>query len=253
MKLPLINADDWGMSCGVNEGILDLARRGIVRRVSILAAGDFVEHKLHELKAVAGISLGLHFSVTYGRVDNANVSLLADSGKFHHTPRFLVSSLLFAPGEIKVKLHMEINLAAFEQLRNLKLMGVNPEYLDSHHHVHLIPGVIESLLPVLKGEGIDQVRISWDPRRLADRLFPVSALALRARSRWRRYKLRSLPFVYPKEKDYEDREWLKRLVTSKPGFEMIVHPAMWHDMEDDYKGDRVREYTALRELEPLFS
>lgn len=253
MKLPLINADDWGMSCGVNEGILDLARRGIVRRVSILAAGDFVGHRLDELQTVAGINFGLHFSVTYGRVDNANVSLLANSGKFRHSPFSLVSSLFFAPVEIKAKLHMELNLAALEQLRNLKLLGVNPEYLDSHHHIHLVPGVIESILPVLKGEGIDQVRIPWDPMRLADRLFPVSALALLARSRWRRYKLKSLPFVYPKQNDYDNPERLKRLVTSRPGFEMIVHPAMWHDFEDDYKGDRVREYTALRELEPLFS
>jgi predicted glycoside hydrolase/deacetylase ChbG (UPF0249 family) len=42
MNLPLISADDWGLSPDINEGILDLARRGIVRRVSVLSSGSFV-------------------------------------------------------------------------------------------------------------------------------------------------------------------------------------------------------------------
>ncbi len=254
MKYPLVNADDWGKSRGINEGILDLARRGIVRRVSVLAAGDFVEHKLDELKAVPGISFGLHFSATFGKSENPNANLLGVCGRFHLSPRELACSLIFAPGEIKKQLGLELNLAACEQLKILKLLYIAPEYLDSHHHIHLIPGVIESLLPILKGEGIRQVRVSWDIRRLVDRIFPVTALALRARSRWLRdYGLESLPCFYPKPKDYEDVKRLRSLIALRPGFEMIVHPAMHHDIENDnYRGDRVREYVVLRELEPLF-
>lgn len=240
------------MSRGINEGILDLARRGIVHRVSVLAAGDFVGYKLDELRSVPGISFGLHFSVTFGRIEDPNVSLLALSGRFHLGPGELARSLMFAPGEIKRRLKKELNLTACEQLKILKLLYIKPEYLDSHHHIHLVPGVIESILPVLRGEGIRQVRVSWDPRRLAGRLFPVAALALLARYRWPKLDLESLACFYPKFGDYKVNR-LKRLVYSKPGFEMIVHPAMRNDLEDGYGGDRVHEYVVLRELEPLFA
>ena len=48
----LFTADDWGLSPGVNDGILRLARRGVVRRVSIMARDGF--HRRGARRAAPG-------------------------------------------------------------------------------------------------------------------------------------------------------------------------------------------------------
>ncbi|OFZ33485.1 MAG: hypothetical protein A2070_14735, partial [Bdellovibrionales bacterium GWC1_52_8] len=64
-----ISADDWGISRGVNEGILELIKKGVVRRVSLMADGKFLKHELAALLALqkkGQVSLGLHYNLTYG-------------------------------------------------------------------------------------------------------------------------------------------------------------------------------------------
>ena len=57
-------ADDWGLSRGINEGILRIARLGHLKHVSIMAGTPYATYRLKELKHVRGIDLGLHFHLT---------------------------------------------------------------------------------------------------------------------------------------------------------------------------------------------
>jgi len=257
--LPFINADDWGLSPGINEGILDLARRGIVKRVSILASGSFVNDKLTELKGLPTLTLGLHFSLTFGKTSlSERVQLLAVHGRLHLSPA-RVALLFFLSGKDRRKrLAQEVILLLREQLSILESYGICPKYFDGHHHIHLVPGIMKSILPILREVGITQVRVPWDPARLLSRISPVIILALWVRLRWKKWGLTCLPFVYPSTVDYSNEDRLGRIVARKKGYEMVVHPAARNDISelripDYYVGDRVREYLALRSLEPLFS
>jgi len=258
LSLPLINADDWGLSPGINRGILDLARRGIVRRVSILASGAFVSDGLAELRELPALTLGLHFSLTFGRTYLGDrIRLLASNGRFHLSPsRIALLFLLSTAGERK-GLAQEVILLVREQLSILESHAICPRYLDGHHHIHLVPGLMKSILPILREVGLTQVRVPWDPARLLSRINPVMILALWARLRWKRWGLTFLPCVYPSARDYEREDRFHRIVAQKGGYEMIVHPAAFDDIlelriPDDYIGDRVREYRVLCSLEPLF-
>ena len=42
-------ADDWGLSPAINLGILELARRGWLRSVSLIANAPFLHERLDEL------------------------------------------------------------------------------------------------------------------------------------------------------------------------------------------------------------
>jgi predicted glycoside hydrolase/deacetylase ChbG (UPF0249 family) len=259
MNLPLINADDWGLSPGINEGILDLVRRGIVRRVSILASGSFVSCGLAELKTLPALTLGLHFSLTFGETQLGDqIRNLAMGGRFHLSPfRVALLYLLASPYKRK-QLGREVNLLVREQLATLKAHGVCPTHLDGHHHIHLVPGVLESMLPALQEAGITQVRVSWDPARLLSRVSPAVILALRARLKWRKWGVTFLPCVYPAARNYRNETLLRRRMARTGGYEMVVHPAARDDVpelriSDHYAGNRVLEYQVLRSLEPLFS
>jgi predicted glycoside hydrolase/deacetylase ChbG (UPF0249 family) len=259
MSLPFISADDWGMSPGINEGILDLARRGIVRRVSILATGSFIEYGLAELKALPTLALGLHFSLTFGKTRLGDqIQNLAIAGRFHPSPVSVALLYLRSGPSRRKQLSGEVNLILREQLETLKAHGVSPKYLDGHHHIHQVPGIMEAMLPVLREVGIAQVRVGWDPACLLSRVGPAILLALRARLKWRKWGLTFLPFVYPAARDYRDERDLRRIVARTGGYEMVVHPAARDDIPeleipDHYVGDRVREYQTLCSLEPLFS
>ena len=259
MSLPSICADDWGMAPGINEGILDLARRGIVRRVSILASSSFVGEGLSELKALPALTLGLHFSLTFGETNLGDViQLLALNGRFHPSPTRVGLLFLLSRMSRRKRLAREVILLMREQLSVLESFAIRPEYLDGHHHIHLVPGIMKSILPVLHDVGITQVRVPWDPARLVGRMSPVMILALRARLRWKKWGLMFLPCVYPSPADYWNEHRLLRIVARKGGYEIIAHPAAREDVSelripDDYAGDRVREYLTLRSLEPLFS
>jgi predicted glycoside hydrolase/deacetylase ChbG (UPF0249 family) len=259
MDLPFINADDWGLSPGINEGILDLARRNIVQRVSILASGSFVNDGLAELKALPTLTFGLHFSLTFGKTSLGDrIRFLTADGWFHLSPT-RVALLFFLSGRDRRKhLDHEVSLLLREQLSVLESYAISPKYLDGHHHIHLIPGIMKSILPILREVGMTQVRIPWDPARLLSRIHPVIILALWARLKWKKWGLMFLPCVYPSTVDYSNEHRLRHIVARKEGYEMVVHPAARNDISelripDYYVGDRVREYLALRSLESLFS
>ena len=259
MSLPFISADDWGMSPGINEGIFDLARRGIVRRVSILASGTFVAEGLSELKSLPALALGLHFSLTFGQTYLGDaIRLLALKGRFHPSPTHVALLFLFSGMSRRKRLVREVILLVREQLLVLESYGIDPTHLDGHHHIHLVPGVMRSLLPVLREVGMTQVRVPWDPARLLSRINPVILLAFWAHLTWKKWGLRFLPCVYPSAVDYRSELRFRHIVVQKGGYEMVVHPAARDDVSelgipDHYVGNRVREYQVLRSLEPLFS
>jgi predicted glycoside hydrolase/deacetylase ChbG (UPF0249 family) len=259
VSLPFINADDWGLSPGINEGILDLAQRGIVKRVSILASGSFVNDGLAELKALPTLTLGLHFSLTFGNTFLGDrIWHLAVDGRFHPSPTRVALLFLLSGRDRRKHLSQEVILLLREQLSILESYTVFPKYLDGHHHIHLIPGMMKSILPILREVGMTQVRVPWDPMRLLSRVSPIILLALWARLKWKKWGLTFLPCVYPSKLDYSNVNRLHRIVAQKEGYEMVVHPAARDDVSelripDDYIGDRVCEYQVLLSLEPLFS
>lgn len=259
MGLPFINADDWGLSPGINEGILDLAQRGIVQRVSILASGSFVNERLAELKALPSLTLGLHFSLTFGKTFLGDrIRYLALDGRFHPSPSRVALLFLLSGKDRRKHLSQEVILLLREQLSILESYAVYPKYLDGHHHIHLIPGMMKSILPILREVGMTQVRVPWDPARLLSRISPLILLAFWARLKWKKWGLTFLPCVYPSTVDYSNIHRLRRIAERKEGYEMVVHPAARDDVSelripDDYGGDRVWEYLVLRSLEPLFS
>ena len=136
-------ADDWGFSPGVNEGILELARLGIVKRVSILANSRWIGDGLEELKAIPGIQLGLHFNLTYGY---SVCSLKTSQPKLfpHSSPgRFLLYWLFsFSNRAAWVQ---EIRQELEAQFQVLDSNGISISYLDGHHHIHMVPGLLTQI------------------------------------------------------------------------------------------------------------
>lgn len=239
-----ITADDWGLSPAVNQGILALARRGVIRRVSLMANTRFLAEGLQELKSIPGIQLGMHFTLTYGRALSKNYR--------PRSPRELFFASL-NPFSDRAELRRQIQEELRAQLQVFSDHGVTILYFDGHHHIHLIPGLIESLAPILKEARIHTVRLPYDPALKFTTKFPLLVLSMLARTSVERNGFKSLRVFYPQREHFLDHGLMRARINRNPSAEVIVHPASHNDIDglefpDSYTEGRVDEFKALQML-----
>lgn len=133
----VFNADDFGYTEGVCDGIVEAMEVGVVRSTTAMVCVDDAASRLTRwLPRLAG-RVGLHLQLTGGTpcMPSSRVpSLVGEDGRFVRSRRDLPGTL--DPAQILLEWEA--------QLERLRSLGVEPTHLDSHHHVHLEPGVFES-------------------------------------------------------------------------------------------------------------
>lgn len=153
----IVNADDFGLTQGVNESILACHLAGSVTSTSFMANMDAAEHAAILARGNPTLGVGLHFNLTLGRPlsPRASVpSLVGDAGDF--LPR---RDLLrrWALNRIDSQ---EIQVELLAQLARMRQLGLEPTHFDSHQHVHSIPQVFRSVAELASAEG-KAVRVTW--------------------------------------------------------------------------------------------
>lgn len=127
MRYVIINADDFGLSPGVNRGIVRAYDSGGVTSTSMMVNMPGFEDALRLASSLPELSIGLHFNLTYGRPVSAPdhvLSLVREDGAF--------SALQSA--EQWLPQHIERELGA--QWQRMLGAGLRPTHLDSHHLLH---------------------------------------------------------------------------------------------------------------------
>jgi predicted glycoside hydrolase/deacetylase ChbG (UPF0249 family) len=172
----IINADDLGMSSGVNDAIFDLMDRRRITSATLIANGAAVEAAAKRVGAFPHCSFGIHLNVTEFEPLTRNPALaplLDDLGRFQGK----------AIGS--VKLTAELRHAVFDelsaQIQRIADLGVNISHLDSHHHIHTIAGLFGVIKRLQKRFGIRRVRLTLN---IYPPHVPVSRKLLLAKSFW---------------------------------------------------------------------
>lgn len=167
----IINADDFGLSPGVNRGILSAFREGVLTSTTALVNMPHFGEAATLARQVPRLGVGIHLSLLWGRPvsDAAAVPTLVDQeGSF---PRSLLTLArryffgLLSPDDVRTEFR--------SQVRGFIDTGLSPTHLDTHKHVHCLPGVLHALLDVAREFGIDKVRLPREQaldRRSAPRL-----------------------------------------------------------------------------------
>lgn len=146
--------DDWGLSPGVNEGILALVDTGCVRSVSLLANQRFLEHGLTHLLR-SGVDLTIHLNFTLGyplRPLGEAKSLCAANGEFFSVRRLW--SRAYA-GRLNAT---ELRGETSAQLERLRALGIRPTAVEGHHHVHLCGPILRAITATLRDHGVREIR-----------------------------------------------------------------------------------------------
>ena len=184
MKQLIVNADDFALSRGVTEGIIEAHRRGIVTSTSIMAPGSAFDYAVEQARLHESLGVGVHLTLVEERpvCHPGDIGTLVQrNGRLPMCYTELLSGLLL--GRIRLQ-HVEKELRA--QVAKCAGAGFRLTHLDSHQHVHALPSILRMVLDIAGDYGIRGIRIPRDsPRRRGafrcDRFLGKAALCLIAR------------------------------------------------------------------------
>ena len=142
MKYLITNADDFGFTHDVNEGIVHAHRHGILTATTLMATGPAFDHAVGLARENPALDVGVHL-------------VLVGSEGYPATVARLVASL----GRIRIYDELA------RQIGKVVDAGIRPTHLDTHKHTHLLPPVLEAVARLSK-----EFKIPWVRRPLA-RLF----------------------------------------------------------------------------------
>lgn len=157
----IVNADDLGMSPQVNEGVARAHRRGLVTSTSLMATREAWDDALHVLRALPRLAVGVHLTWVDGRPLSAAStvpSLLDGRGRFLAGWPALVRR--YVAGRLALD---EVEQEAQAQIERVIAAGLRPDHLDSHEHVHLLPGVFERVVRLAQRYEIPAIRVPAEP------------------------------------------------------------------------------------------
>lgn len=148
MKRLVVNADDFGFTTDVNEGIVEAHQRGILTATTLMANGEAFEDAVRLASLNPNLDVGCHLVLIGGR-----------SALPPHKPLpASVPALLAAI--VSRQLAIGDELAA--QVRKILAAGIAPTHLDTHKHTHLAPPVLDAVARIAQEFGIPWVRRPFD-------------------------------------------------------------------------------------------
>jgi chitin disaccharide deacetylase len=164
LKNLIVNADDLGWTEGINRGIADAHRRGLVTSASLLANGLAFDSGLAVSRNQPNLGVGVHLNLSDGPPTAAACSvpgLLNKSGNLEGGPESLL--LRIAARNLPLG---EVEREWDAQIAKVIGVGISPTHLDGHKHVHMLPGLFQLALRLARKHGIGAIRISHEESRL---------------------------------------------------------------------------------------
>lgn len=184
----IINADDFGLSPCVNEGIVKAHRDGILTSATLMANTPGFEQAVGLAKDNPRLGVGLHLNIVRGfplTPPDRIPTLVGRDGRFPTSAGKVIRNLMLgrvAPADLERELRAQIE-------RALKA-GVRLSHFDSEKNLHVIPAFFRAVLALGPEYGVKKVRFVREFR--LSRHFGQSAKAafLSLSSAWMRRAVR---------------------------------------------------------------
>jgi len=161
MRRLIINADDFGLTGGVNRAILEAHERGVVTSATLMANGQAFADAITLAQSRPRLGVGCHIVLVDGAplLDQKAVHSLLHGGGGSGSPRFREGITRFGTLALLGRLNEnEIEAEATAQIRKLQAAGIAVTHLDSHKHTHLFPRVLRPLLRAAASCGVRAIR-----------------------------------------------------------------------------------------------
>jgi predicted glycoside hydrolase/deacetylase ChbG (UPF0249 family) len=144
-KTIILCADDFGLSAGVSDGILELAERGHLSATSAMVTFARWPADAQRLAKVRRhLAVGLHVNLTLGAPLGPMPSV-APKGSLPTLPHLLARALSGRISTAEIAAEVSRQITRFETE-----VGFAPDHVDGHQHVHALPGIRRGFLLALQ-------------------------------------------------------------------------------------------------------
>jgi hopanoid biosynthesis associated protein HpnK len=155
----IVNADDFGLTSGVNRAIIEGNQSGIITSATLMANAPASEAAIDLAKAQPGLKTGCHVVLIDGVPLTENLPSLTNG-----LGRFGTSLKQFAIAAVRKQIAAgEIEREVEAQIHKIQSRGITVTHVDSHKHTHMFPHVLGPLLRAAKACGIRAVRNPFEP------------------------------------------------------------------------------------------
>jgi predicted glycoside hydrolase/deacetylase ChbG (UPF0249 family) len=180
----IINADDFGLTAGVNRGIVEAHNGGLVTSTTLMANGPAFDDAVAAARSAPRLSIGCHVVLVDGlpvsptdAVDTLRAIRSAEPGRFYSSLSAFAARALMG-GFDRDQLVAEV----VAQIKKIQSAGIQVSHLDTHKHAHVFPEILAALLRAARICGVRAIR---------NPIVPVKAISARLfkdkRELWKRY------------------------------------------------------------------
>ncbi len=158
----IVNADDFGLTAGVNRAIAELHAAGVLTSTSLMACAGATDEAIDLARSTPTLGVGCHVVLVDGEpmLPPGQIPSLVDPrvGSLHPTltaflPRLFTGSIRLA----------EIEAETRAQIEYLQKKGLHLTHIDTHKHTHMFPSVLRSVLRAARACGIRAGRNPFEP------------------------------------------------------------------------------------------
>ena len=175
----IINADDFGLTTGINRAIIESHREGLVTSATLMANAVATEEAIALARENPKLSVGCHVTLLDGVpiLPATELPSLADPAtqNFRHSLRKFAWAAMAGSvrGDVGTSaVYSEaIRREAEAQMRKLQSAGLRVSHLDTHKHVHIFPAVLSPIIAAARACGVRAIRNPFAPRVLPAAVF----------------------------------------------------------------------------------
>jgi predicted glycoside hydrolase/deacetylase ChbG (UPF0249 family) len=184
----ILNADDFGLTPGINRAIAELHAAGALTSATLMAAGPAFDDAILIARQNPTLAIGCHIVLTDGVPISPPETIPTLLGPDHKTFRPKLSHFLRDLFLNRIA-EADITREALAQIKKLQAHNIHPTHLDTHKHTHLFPSVARPLLQAAEQTGIRAIRNPFEP---------AWSIALTGSPLLRSLQLRSLRHLRPR-------------------------------------------------------
>jgi len=158
----IVNADDFGLTSGVNRAIVELHAAGLVTSTSLMARAGAADEAIELARATPSLCVGCHVVLVDGApvLPAEKIPSLVDARTGHFLNSLTAFLLRLFTGRIRAD---EIEAEAAAQIAHLQQRGVRLTHVDTHKHTHIFSAVLRPVLRAAGAAGIRAVRHPFEP------------------------------------------------------------------------------------------
>src|SRR6202521_807580 len=161
----IVNADNLGLTAGVNRAIIETHIGGVVSSATLMANGAAFDDAVTAARSAPNLSVGCHVVLVDGTpvsppdaVDTLLAIRSAEPDKFYSSLSAFAARAMLG-GFDRDQLVAEVTA----QIRKIQSGGLQVTHLDTHKHAHVFPEIFAALLRAARICGVRAIRNPFVP------------------------------------------------------------------------------------------